>query len=71
MIHSPPESTANLIYPLQALPTHNHSDNQRDTKITFYQPPHTLFPQQLSKLPGISCSFSIDSTNIEHFSHQQ
>ena len=50
-IHSPPESMADTIYPLQAPPTHNYSGNQRDTEDNVLPTTsRTMFPQQLNKL---------------------
>ena len=50
-IHSPPESMADTIYPLQAPPTHNHPGNQRDTEDNVLPTTsRTMFPQQLNKL---------------------
>ena len=52
-IHSPPESMADSIYPLQAPPTHNHPGNQHDTKDNVLPTTNrTMFPQQLNKLPS-------------------
>ena len=59
-IYRPPESMANPGHPLQTSPSHNHSDNQRDTKNTVLPTAttRTLSLQELNKLLGMNIAKS-------------